>query len=259
MQAAVEGDQDSNRGPVLVIGASGAIGGAVARRVAESGRPVITHGREDGARLRSIGGAIGDLPPAGSFSVAGDFSILEEADHVGEAVRARTDRLSGLVFAAARPFRNKLTVNTDWSVFQAQIDSQLHAFHAAMTRFKPLLAANPGGARVVALSTEFVLGPPPIKTAPYVAAKAALTTYAKVLAQELLASGIRVHVLAPGMVRSALTADMPDEYLDIVADGMPEKRLTTAEDVADVCAFLLRPEADTLYGTVTHASRAARR
>lgn len=253
MQTSVEGDQDQGDGPVLVLGASGAIGGAIARRVAASGRAVIAHGREDGERLRALGVDL-DAP-----TVAGDLSNDAEVEAVEGAVRGQTERLSGLVFAAARPFRNKLALNTDWSVFQAQIDSQLHAFHNAMTRFKPLLAANPGGARVVVLSTEFVLGSPPIKTAPYVAAKAALTTYAKVLAQELLTSNIRVHILAPGMVRSALTADMPDEYLDIVAEGMPEKRLTAAEDVADVCAFLLRPEADTLYGTVTHASRAARR
>jgi enoyl-[acyl-carrier-protein] reductase (NADH) len=40
---------------------------------------------------------------------------------------------------------------------------------------------------------------------------------------------------------------------------MPEKQLTTADDVADMAEFLMTPKADTLYGNIIHASRAVRR
>ena len=61
------------------------------------------------------------------------------------------------------------------------------------------------------------------------------------------------------MVRSALTADMPDQYLDMVEAEMPEAKFTSAEDVARVCALLMSRDGDPLYGTVIPVSRAARR
>jgi 3-oxoacyl-[acyl-carrier protein] reductase len=152
-----------------------------------------------------------------------------------------------------------LAHRTDWSVFQEQFDTQLKFLHETIRATKPLMETAESGARVIVLSTEFVLGAPPQKIAPYVAAKAALTTYARVAAQELIKQGIRVHILAPGMVESALTADMPAEYLAEVAAAMPEKRLTSAMDVADVAQFLFTPAADSMYGTVIPVSRADRR
>jgi len=109
------------------------------------------------------------------------------------------------------------------------------------------------------LSTEYMLGTPPVKIAPYVAAKASLTAYTRVLAQEWLGRGVRVHILAPGMVKSALTAELPDMYLQQAAEAMPEKHLTSDEDVAAVAAFLMSEMGDVLYGTVVPVSRAQRR
>ncbi len=239
--------------PALIIGASGTIGSAIARNLSASGMPIILHGREDGAQLKALAKALG----APSF--AGDLSDTEEALAFGNAVIRRTPRLSGLIFAAARPFPHKLTLRTDWSVFQEQLDSQLKALHLVMQQFKPALENRDEGARVILLSTEYVLGAPPPKIAPYLAAKAALTAYGQVLAQELLKARIRVHIVAPGMIKSALTADMPDEYLDMVAAEMPEGRLTSADDVARLCGFLISAGGDPLYGTVIPVSRAGRR
>lgn len=239
--------------PVLIIGASGTIGSAIARKLAAEGTALLLHGRGADGRLDALSQELG--APAIAADLTDDAGIATLA----EAAAAQGSGLSGLVFSAAQPFPHKLTLRTDWSVFQDQIDSQVKAFHQVMTRLKPMLADRPDGARVVVLSTEYVIGAPPPKIAPYVAAKAALTRYAQVLAQEVLAAGIRIQILAPGMVRSALTADMPDEYLDIVADGMPEKRLTAAQDVADLCGFLLTPAADTLYGSIIPVTRAQRR
>ena len=167
--------------------------------------------------------------------------------------------LSGIVFSAARPFPHKMAWNTDWSVYQDQMDSQLKALHLTVTALKPILKGREDGARIIVLSTEYVLGAPPTKIAPYIAAKAALTAYCRVLAQEVLKAGIRIHIAAPGMVRSALTADLPDAYLDDVAAAMPEGKLTDAQDVADLCVHLMSPAADPLYGTVLPVSRAQRR
>ncbi|MEQ8441485.1 MAG: SDR family oxidoreductase [Alphaproteobacteria bacterium] len=239
--------------PVLIIGASGTIGSAIARTLHADGTPVLLHGRTDGDRLRELAG---DLS---SPLLTGDLSVEETAAALPQALSDHTDMLSGVVFAAARPFPHKLTHRTDWSVFQEQVDSQLKALHLSLQALRPMLANRDGGARVVILSTEYVQGMPPVKIAPYVAAKSAVTAYARVIAQEWLKTGVRVHILAPGMVPSALTADMPAEYLEMVAEAMPEQTLTAAEDVAGVCRFLMTSAADPLYGTIVPVSRAVRR
>jgi len=241
-------DPALSQDPVLILGATGALGGAIARRLAPR-MPVAVHGRCMDDRLLALAGEIGAQPAAAD---------LTDGDQVA-ALFSAFPKLSALVFAAGRTFPHKLAHRTGWDVFQQQMDSQLKAVHLCLSTALPALRGRAGGARVLVLSTEFVLGMPPVKIAPYLAAKAAMTAYAQVVAQEWLPYGVRVQILAPGMVPSALTADMPQEYLDQVAAGMPEKRLTTADDVAGIAQFLLTPAADPLYGTIIPASRAARR
>jgi len=239
--------------PVLIIGASGTIGSAIARTLHTDGIPVLLHGREESARLTELASELSQP------FIAADLSDETSAVDLPAKIAGYSEKLSGIVFAAARPFPHKLTHRTDWSVFQEQIDSQLKALHLSLQACKPLLDNRDGGARVVVLSTEYVQGMPPIKIAPYVAAKSAITSYARVIAQEWLKTGIRVHILAPGLVPSALTADMPEQYLQMIAESMPEQELTKAADVAGVCRFLLTPAADPLYGTIIPVSRAERR
>jgi NAD(P)-dependent dehydrogenase (short-subunit alcohol dehydrogenase family) len=234
--------------PILILGATGTLGGGIARRLAASG-PVIVHGRRPDERLEAIAAATSGLAAVAD---------LTEPNAVG-ALFAGIERMAGLVFAVGAPFPNRLAHRTSWDDFSSQIDSQLKALHLTLGAALPKLRDRADGARVLVLSTEYVLGIPPAKIGAYVAAKAAMTTYARVVAQEWLPYGIRVHVLAPGMVKSNLTADLPQEYLDQVAERMPEGRLTSVVDVAGIAAFLMTAEADPLYGTIIPGTRAARR
>ena len=238
---------------ILIIGASGTIGRAIAEQLHKDNQSLILHGRVHNDRLASLSETLN------SPIFAADLINDEEVSVFIEAVLKKHPRLAGIVFCAARPFPHKLTHRTKWSVFQEQIESQLKALHNILQGFRPALENLKEGARIVILSSEYVVGTPPTKIAPYIAAKAALTAYGQIIAQESLNVGIRVHILAPGMVKSALTADMPDEYLDMIAEEMPEGKLTNATDVARVCSFLLTPDADPLYGTIIPVSRANRR
>ena len=243
--------------PVLILGATGAIGGEISGRLC-SDSPLILHGRS-GGRLQSLSDKLSKQGGEIDFFRA-DLTVSAEVESLFDQILMRHSGLSGVVFSVAQPFVNKLTHNTPWTSFTEQLDSQLKAFHLTMQHaFTLLKKKEENGSRVLVLSTEFVLGSPPMKTASYVSAKAALTAYATVLAKEWLRHDIRVHILAPGMVRSSMTAEMPDRYIEQLEDGMPEKRLTSLKDVADLAEFLMSSKADTLYGTVVHASRAERR
>jgi len=243
--------------PVLVLGATGTIGGAIAKRLITKG-PVIIHGRDEN-RLVLLKNELSSGNKYRVDSYSADLKKIDEVQSLFASIAIEYKNLSGIVFSIAQPFTNKLTHNIPWDDFSAQIDSQLKSLHYVVQNALPLLKECDGGSRMVVLSTEFLIGSPPIKTASYVSAKAALTAYSRVLSQEWLKHNIRVHILAPGMVKSSLTSDMPDRYLDQVAEGLPEKKLTIASDVADMVEFLMTSKADTLYGTILHASRAERR
>ena len=238
--------------PVLIIGASGTIGSAIAQRLNKSGQSLILHGRQNGQALEDLSRSLS----APRF--AADLSQENDVRKFTDAVIQKHPKLSGVIFCAARPFPRKLALKTEWAVFQDQIDTQIKALHMTLQALKPTLENRPDGGRVVVLSTEAVLGAPPQKMASYIAAKAALTAYCRVIAQDLLRAEIRVHILAPGMVRSALTSDMPEQYLEMVEAEMPEAKMTTAQDVAGICAMLMSDTGDTLYGTVVPVSRATR-
>lgn len=239
--------------PFLILGASGGIGAAITRRIADQGHAVILHGRNR-SRLDELAGTLGtstsieqaDLTDEGA--VAALFARLQQAH----------GKLAGVVFSVATPFAKKLTHRTPWAVFEHQMQTQLKALHLAASAAFPLMASTDATRRLIVVGTEFVLKAPPIKMAAYVAAKAAVTAYAQVIAKEWLARGIRVHILAPGLVKTALVADMPDEFLDQMAQAMPERRLTSAEDVASLAAFLVTDAADPLYGTPIRISRGDR-
>jgi 3-oxoacyl-[acyl-carrier protein] reductase len=238
--------------PVLILGAGGAIGGAIARRLAPE-RLIVAHARAPGGALDAWAGA------AKVEAVHADLASAPAVEALFAGLARRHPALSGLVHAAGRPFANRLAHRTGWDAFREQIEIELESLHRILVLALPLLRAEEGGARVVLVGSEFTLGAPPPKAAPYIAAKYAMTGYARVLAQEWLAYGVRVHIVAPGMLRSGMTVGMPDDYLSGVEAQMPEKRLTSADDVAQVAAMLLTPSGDTLYGTVVPVTRAARR
>lgn len=83
----------------------------------------------------------------------------------------------------------------------------------------------------------------------YSAAKAALLGFAKALARELGPSGVTVNSVAPGLIDTDITQGKLDEERKaaMVAE-VPVRRIGGVEDVADVIAFLARPESGYLTG-----------
>jgi len=86
--------------------------------------------------------------------------------------------------------------------------------------------------------------------ASYSASKAAVIGLTRTLARELGPSGIRVNAVAPGYIRTELTAKLEPRFLDQARAESALGRLGEPEDVAEVVSFLLSPRARHITGEV---------
>jgi len=84
----------------------------------------------------------------------------------------------------------------------------------------------------------------------YASAKAGLIGLTKTVAKELGSRGITCNAVAPGFVRTDLTASLPDDLIQQAVDRTPLGRVGTAEDMAAAVAFLSSDEASFITGQV---------
>ena len=238
---------------VIIFGSTGAIGSSIALQLKKEGYKLILHGNKNSKKLKSLSRKLRQP----SFSL--DLSKVHQIERFVKKIKKNNKKLFGIVFSVGSIFPKKLTFNNDWSVFQSQIDLQIKSFHCILKNLKPLLEKQKSGSRIIVVLSEFLIGTPPIKTSPYLVAKSALQTYCKIISQEIIKQNIRLFMVAPGMLRSNLTSDIPEEYMKMIEKDMPENKMTTPEDVSQVCSFLMKKSSDSLYGTLIPISRAKRR
>jgi 3-oxoacyl-[acyl-carrier protein] reductase len=73
---------------------------------------------------------------------------------------------------------------------------------------------------------------------PYTMVKAGLDAFTKSLAQELSGREILVNAVAPGFIETEMTEELPDEIKQSILTRIPQGRMGTPDEVADVVAFL---------------------
>jgi 3-oxoacyl-[acyl-carrier protein] reductase len=223
---------------ILVTGASGELGLGIARLLAADGADLVLWGRNR-ARLDAIAGELG----ASVMEVD-----LENDRQVVKAVAAvaRHGGLYGIVHAAAPP---TTPVAADHADCLDEMKAHWQVGPGALQRMVAGLA--PGlekGGAIVAVLTQYVIGPPPGRMAPYVSAKMALLGYVRALAVELGGRGIRCNAVSPGMMNTPYSRDVPVSVKQIEAATNPMRRLCSVEEAARAVAFLMSPESGFING-----------
>ena len=224
--------------PVVVIGATGAIGSAIARRVAGRGDPVHLIGR-DAARLSALAGALG-----ATHAVA---DVLDE-QALAAAIQAGGPALGGLAFCVGsivmKPLRRASAADF--------IDTfRLNAVAAALA-----VAAAADGLRAAPGSGVVLFSTVAVRSgfanhAVISAAKGAVEGLTVALAAEL-APQVRVNCIAPSLTRSGIAASMTDNeaMAKAIAAQHPIPRLGEGDDAGALAAFLLGPDAGWITGQV---------
>ena len=236
------GDFDTKT--ALVTGGTAGIGLAVVHRLVEEGAHVVVTGRNT-ARLESVAAELGDRVTI----VPADISVPAELDRVYEAVAERGTGLDvmfanagGGEFAALGEItREHVTTTFDTNVGGTVFTVQ-----------KGLPHLNPGASIVLTSSNIDVKGSPSFSV--YAASKAAIRSFARSWAAELVGRGVRVNAVAPGPIAtpglSGLAAgpEQAEALLSGLAAGVPLKRLGTPAEVAETVLFLAGPRSAYITG-----------
>ncbi len=219
----------------IVTGGGGGIGTAVAAQLTDAGAHVVSLDRANRPG------------PPGTESIACDMAVGAEVLAAVAQVATTHGRLDIVVHCAGITRDRSLARMTDaeWSeVIDINLSS---AFHLVRGAIAPLREAG-GGAIVFVSSINAERGK--AGQANYTASKAGLIGLAKTAARELGHYGIRVNVVAPGWVDTAMTAVLAPEFRQRALDETVLGRVGTPGDVAGPVLFLCSPLSRHVTGQV---------
>jgi 3-oxoacyl-[acyl-carrier protein] reductase len=230
----------------LVTGASGGIGGAIARGLHGQGATVALSGTRRDA-LEAVAAQLGDrthvLPAKLTEPGAADALIAE-----AEAAMGGLD----ILVNNAGITRDGLAVRMKDEDWQAVIDLNLVAtFRLCRAALKGMMKQRNG--RIINIgSISGEIGNP--GQANYAAAKAGIVGMSKSMAQEVATRGITINCVAPGFIATAMTDAVSDKTRERFLSGIPMGRLGTIEEVAACVAFLAADEASYVTGQTLHVN-----
>ncbi len=232
----------------LVTGASSGIGAATARLLAARGMRVVVNYLHSGTAAEEV---VADIEAAGGQAMAVQADVREPAavaehDRAGQAAWGGIDVL---VHNALTPYVVKSFQDMTWEELGGKVDDEMRAAFVVTKAVLPAMTEQ-GWGRIIYLSA----GPSRRPRAGMIAlgtAKAALTEFARYLAQELGPRGITVNVVEPGPVEdthiAAAVLDEKQKQRQVAAT--PMGRLAQPGDVAQAVAFYASEDNAFMTGT----------
>lgn len=222
---------------ILVTGSSRGIGRAIALRLARAGYDLVLHHRQSAAAIEALTAEITALGRT-AIAVAFDVADRETAAHVlGELVE-RHGAPYGVVCNAGVTRDNVFPAlaGDDWdAVLRTNLDGIYNVLHPLVM---PMIRRRQPGRIVTIASVAGQLGNR--GQVNYSASKAGIIGATKALAAELASRKITVNCVAPGLIETDMTRELP---LEEMVKMIPAGRVGTADEVAAVVAFLMSPEA----------------
>lgn len=238
-------DSPRQDGPrrALVTGASGAIGAAIAQRLACQGLHVIAHAHQNGD---AVAATVAAITAAGGSAQAVCFDVTD-AQASAQALQAIVDAGPVQVIVNNAGIHDDVVMpGMSHERWRKVIDVSLHGFfNVTQPLLLPMIRTRWG--RIISISSIAASFGNRGQTN-YAAAKAGVQGASRSLALEVASRGITVNVVAPGIIESAMSRDAFSPQL--IAQQVPMQRAGQPAEVAALVAFLAGDEAAYITGQV---------
>ena len=230
----------------LITGAAKGIGKAIALKFASEGANIAF------TYLTSADAAMETKRELEAFGVkvlaiASDASDFDGAARTVEQVLADFSRIDILVNNAGIT-KDGLMMRMSEEQWDAVINANLKGAFNFVHAVIPSMLRNRAGSIISISSVVGIRGN--AGQSNYSASKAGIIGLSKSMAQEVGSRGIRVNVVAPGFIKTDMTAGIPTETIKAWEANIPLRRGGTPQDVADVCLFLASDLASYVTGQV---------
>ena len=230
----------------LVTGATGGIGGAIARALHAQGATVTISGTRQ-EKLDSLAAELGERVHA----IACNLSDGEAVDALPKQAAEAMGKLDILV-ANAGITKDGLLMrmkDEDWdAVLRINLDSYFRLSRAAL---RGMMKARHG--RIIGITSVVgVMGNP--GQANYCASKAGMIGFSKSLAQEVAARGVTVNCVAPGFIASPMTDELNEQQRAAILQKIPAGDLGSGDDIASAVTYLASDEANYVTGQTLHVN-----
>lgn len=230
----------------LVTGASGGIGGAIARALHDAGAIVGL----SGTRVEPLEALAADLGERAHVLPCN----LGDPDAVDALPKQAIEAMGGLDILVnnAGITRDQIFMrmsDEDWSkVLEVNLTSTMRLCRGVM---RPMMKARWG--RIINISSIVgTTGNP--GQANYAASKAGMVGLGKSIAYEVASRGITVNAIAPGFIATAMTDKLTDEQKDAINSKIPAARMGAPEEIAAAVLYLASPEAGYVTGATLHVN-----
>src|SRR5260370_642529 len=229
----------------VVTGGHSGIGLASAKRLQEEGARVAIVGRSKkplDEAVKTIGNGV--------VAVQADVSVGKDLDRLDATVSQKFGKID-ILFANAGIYKFAPLAATSQDLYDELFD--INSRGVCFTIQKSLPRLNDGASIIVNTSVAGEIGLP--NGTVYAATKAALRSFTRSIAAELVERGIRVNAVSPGPIetpagfeRSGLSKEAIEEFVKNVISQVPMKRIGKPEEIAGAVAFLASQDASFITG-----------
>lgn len=231
----------------LVTGATGGIGGAIAKALHAQGAHVVLSGTRESA-LSELAAQFGERV---SF-VAANLSDSAAVDGLVAKAEDAAGAPLDIVIANAGVTRDGLLVrmkDEDWeTVIKVNLEGY---FRLARAAAKGMMKRRAG--RIIGITSVVGVTGNPGQTN-YAASKAGMIGFSKALAQELASRGVTVNCVAPGFIASPMTDALNEQQKAGILSTIPAGKLGEGSDIAAACVFLASDQAGYVTGQTLHVN-----